>query len=50
MKEYKTFKYSIEVAKNLYKKLKFSRNSTLTLKYKNNTKNTWQMIKEIIGK
>ena len=46
-KEYKDYKKLFESIKKRSKKLYFSK---LILKYKNNIKKTWQVIKEAIGK
>ena len=45
--KYKTFKKLFESIKKPSKKLHFS---NLILKYKHNIKNTWEVIKEFIGK
>ena len=46
-KEYQDYKKAFESIKKQSKKLYFSK---LILKYKNNIKKTWQVIKEAIGK
>ena len=46
-KEYQDYKKIFESIKKRSKKLYFSK---LILKYKNNIKKTWQVIKEAIGK
>ena len=46
-KEYQDYKKLFESIKKQSKKLHFSK---LLLKYKNNIKKTWQVIKEAIGK